>query len=92
MEADTPVEMTFVLPIEIVANPRAVVFCEARIVRTVMPAIHDGHPCLGARILKYIPTSEWKLKPRLIVGDGWRRGAAHDDEFDTAKILPALFH
>jgi hypothetical protein len=91
-DVDTLIEMAFALPLEIAANQRAIVFCRGKIIRTVMPVINDGQPRVAARILEYIPVSEWKPQRPQTTGGGGKRGfTRRNQEFDPAKLLPALF-
>jgi hypothetical protein len=92
IDIDTPIEMTFALPLEVAANQRAVVFCRGKIVRAVMPAVNDGKLRLAAWILEYLPTNEWKPELRQSTLSERRRSfIGRNQEFDPAKILPALF-
>jgi hypothetical protein len=50
---NTPVEMSFLLPVEVGGEEGAAVFCRGMIVRTVLPPAHDAAPALAARILEY---------------------------------------
>ena len=54
LEAKTPVELSFPLPVEIGGEPGALVFCEGQIVRTVMPATTDARPALAAKIVDFL--------------------------------------
>jgi len=54
LEAKTPVELSFPLPVEIGGEPGALVFCEGQIVRTVLPATTDARPALAAKILDFL--------------------------------------
>ena len=50
---NTPVEMSFHLPVEIADESAAVVFCQGQVVRTVLPPATDASPVLAAKILEY---------------------------------------
>jgi hypothetical protein len=54
LEVNTPVELSFPLPVEVGGEPGALVFCEGRIVRTVLPATTDARPALAAKILDFL--------------------------------------
>ena len=49
----TPVEMSFELPVEIADDSAAIIFCQGEIVRTIMPPASDAPPAIAARILEY---------------------------------------
>jgi len=53
MEAHTPVEISFEMPVEVGGERGAEVVCQGEIVRTVLPATTDAQPALAARILEY---------------------------------------
>ncbi len=53
VDVNTPVEMSFVLPVEIAGEQAAEVFCRGTIVRTLLPPTTDAPPALAARILEY---------------------------------------
>lgn len=53
MEAHTPVEISFDMPVEVGGERGAAVICQGEIVRTVLPATTDAQPALAARILQY---------------------------------------
>lgn|SRR5690348_6007292 len=64
MDVNTPVEMNFVLPVEIAGKDGAVVMCRGEVVRTTMPKTDDNRPLIAAAILEYLPGSLWKPAPR----------------------------
>ncbi len=49
----TPVEMSFELPVEIAHDSAAVIVCQGQIVRTIMPPASDQPPAVAARIFEY---------------------------------------
>lgn len=49
----TPVEMSFELPVEIAHDSAAVIFCQGQIVRTIMPPASDQPSAVAARIFEY---------------------------------------
>jgi hypothetical protein len=53
MEVDTPVEVSFTLPVNVSEQGRAVVFCRGRIVRSALVSPRDVLPSLAAEILEY---------------------------------------
>ncbi len=53
VEPNTPVEMSFVLPMEISGQGAAEVVCQGNIVRTVLATGTDTLPALAAAILDY---------------------------------------
>ncbi len=53
VDVDAQVEMSFVLPVEIVGEGAAEVFCQGTVVRTMLPPTTDAPPALAARILDY---------------------------------------
>jgi hypothetical protein len=52
-EVDTPLEMRFVLPVEVGGEPGAEVVCEGQSVRSVLPSGSEPRPALAAVILSY---------------------------------------
>jgi hypothetical protein len=60
MDVNSPVEMNYVLPIEIAGKEGAVVICRGEVVRTTMPKTDDNRPLIAAMILEYLPGSLWK--------------------------------
>ena len=52
-EVNTPLEMSFVLPVEIAAEVPGSVLCQGSIVRIVLPTAADESPALAARISEY---------------------------------------
>lgn len=63
MDVNTPVEMNFVLPVEIAGKEGAVVMCRGEVVRTTMPKTDDNRPLIAATISEYLPGSLWKPAP-----------------------------
>jgi hypothetical protein len=53
LQPDTPVELTFVLPVKNRGAGGATVFCHGRTVRTILPAATDESPSIAVKILKY---------------------------------------
>ena len=53
LEMNTPVELSFALPVEVGGEAGAVVFCQSQIVRTVLPPATDARPALAALIRSY---------------------------------------
>ncbi len=53
MEVDTPIEMTFVLPVEVGGEAGTEVVCQGQIIRKVLPSAPDVAAILAARISDY---------------------------------------
>src|SRR5579859_535620 len=53
LQPDTPLEMTFVLPVNTRGDAGATVFCHGRTVRTILPAATDESPAIAVKILRY---------------------------------------
>ncbi len=53
MEAHTPIEIRFAMPVKIGSKRGAEVLCQGEIVRTLPPASSNAQPSLAARILEY---------------------------------------
>jgi len=53
LQLNTPVELTFVLPVNKCAEVGATVFCQGRTIRTIMPARTDESPSMAVKILHY---------------------------------------
>jgi hypothetical protein len=53
MDVNAPIEMSFVLPVEVGGRPGAMVLCQGQVVRTILPAMTDDSPAMAAKILNY---------------------------------------
>ena len=53
MDVNAPIEMSFVLPVEVGGRPGATVLCQGKVVRTILPATTDDSPAMAAKILNY---------------------------------------
>jgi hypothetical protein len=56
----TIVVINFVAPVEIAGRQGATVICHGQIVRTITPVASDDQRHLAAKILDYLPGTEWK--------------------------------
>jgi hypothetical protein len=55
MPVQTPVEITYTLPVEFGGKQNMEVFCKGEIVRSKIPASVEGQPLLAAKIMDYLP-------------------------------------
>ena len=53
LDANTPIEFRFALPVEIGGEPGALVLSQGCVVRTILPAATDASPAMAAKFSKY---------------------------------------
>jgi hypothetical protein len=53
LDVNTPLEVGLVLPEEAGGEAGALMLCQARVVRTLLPAASDAPPALAAKFLEY---------------------------------------
>jgi len=53
LEVSTPIELSFILPVDVSGESGALVLCRGRVVRTILPAASDAPPAMAARFSEY---------------------------------------
>ena len=53
LDVNTPIEVGLVLPEEAGGESGALMLCQARVVRTLLPAASDAPPVMAAKFLEY---------------------------------------
>jgi hypothetical protein len=53
VDVSTPIEMSFMLPVDMSGQSGALVLCRGRVVRTLLPAASDDPPAMAAKFSEY---------------------------------------
>jgi pilus assembly protein Flp/PilA len=53
LEVNAPIELSFMLPVDVSGESGALVLCRGQVVRTLLPAASDAPPTMAAKFSEY---------------------------------------